>query len=312
MILFPVPAHAAESMDPSRDCTLTVSYQDDGDPLTGVNFSLYPIAVADESGTFTVTEDFARYPVTIQAAEDTAWRVLASTLEGYVLRDGLVPADSGVTDLYGRLTFPTGNTKPVPGLYLVIGSRHWQYGMIYDAQPSIVLLPTPGSESGNWNYDVVVTPKHASYPEMSAGNPMVQKVLKIWEDDGYEADRPAQITVDLLRDGTVYDTVTLNAANNWRYVWSDLDNSYRWLVVEKELENYTVELTQEGTTFVLKNIRSAPDTPPTDPTVPSSPSDPKLPQTGQLWWPVPLLVSMGLLLIVAGLIRRRRISDEEQ
>lgn len=31
----------------------------------------------------------------------------------------------------------------------------------------------------------------------------------------------------------------------------------------------------------------------------------KLPQTGQLWWPVPMLIFVGLLCIVVGLIRRR-------
>jgi len=36
----------------------------------------------------------------------------------------------------------------------------------------------------------------------------------------------------------------------------------------------------------------------------------EIPQTGQLWWPVPLLLAGGLALIAAGLIRRRGISNE--
>jgi LPXTG-motif cell wall-anchored protein len=36
------------------------------------------------------------------------------------------------------------------------------------------------------------------------------------------------------------------------------------------------------------------------------PEKPKLPQTGQLWWPIPMLVCAGLLLIIIGLLRRRR------
>ena len=32
----------------------------------------------------------------------------------------------------------------------------------------------------------------------------------------------------------------------------------------------------------------------------------RLPQTGQLWWPVPVLIAAGLVLIVFGLIRRRK------
>lgn len=30
-----------------------------------------------------------------------------------------------------------------------------------------------------------------------------------------------------------------------------------------------------------------------------------LPQTGQLWWPVPILAIAGLMLMIAGIIRRR-------
>ena len=38
--------------------------------------------------------------------------------------------------------------------------------------------------------------------------------------------------------------------------------------------------------------------------VPAAPGE-KLPQTGQLWWPVPALLCAGLALTAAGLLRRR-------
>ena len=44
-----------------------------------------------------------------------------------------------------------------------------------------------------------------------------------------------------------------------------------------------------------------------DDSVPLSGTTPdKLPQTGQLWWPVPLLVIVGLALMILGLRGRRR------
>lgn len=52
---------------------------------------------------------------------------------------------------------------------------------------------------------------------------------------------------------------------------------------------------------------------PTTPTTPHSSSDSggKLAQTGQLWWPVPVLICAGLGCIVVGLFRRRRGQNED-
>ena len=48
---------------------------------------------------------------------------------------------------------------------------------------------------------------------------------------------------------------------------------------------------------------------PPDPAKPT-PGGPTLPQTGQVWWPVPLLLMTGLLLLAVGLFRRRTTGDE--
>ena len=79
-----------------------------------------------------------------------------------------------------------------------------------------------------------------------------------------------------------------------------------------KVDGYTVSITREGVTFVVTNtyVPETPNTPP--PTEPGKPDQPSLPQTGQLWWPVPLLLVGGLLLVVIGLIRRRGIADEQK
>ena len=106
-----------------------------------------------------------------------------------------------------------------------------------------------------------------------------------------------KIAVQLLENGTVVDTVTLSKENNWEYTWENLDGCSRWQVAEANVpDGYTVAITQEGTVFIMTNTR------------PSEPP-PKLPQTGMLWWPVPALACGGLLLIVAGLVVRRRQGD---
>ena len=179
---------------------------------------------------------------------------------------------------------------------------------VYDATPFMVMLPSLDKENNVWSYDVAVSPKfdRSKIPGSSGDDTITRKVLKVWEDKGQEKDRPEEVIVQLLRDGKVFDTVTLNAANNWRYTWTALDNGYSWTVVEKETDNYTVEVTQEGITFVVKNTHNE-----DIPDEPTTPTKPTLPQTGQLWWPVPVLIAAGLLFVVIGLLRRRGAADEK-
>lgn len=336
-MILPMQAFAAGVIDLDRDVHLTLSCQHEGTLLSGAKFDLHLVATVDRYGRFTVTDEFSQFNVDIKGKNDEAWRKLASALEGFVLRDKIKPRDSGKTDSEGILSFPTGDQTLTPGLYLVVGYRHTQDGYYYDAAPFMVMLPGADHEKNDWAYDVTAnvkfepTKKPSGSGDSGGSDTINRKVLKVWEDEGHEDKRPNEIIVQLLRDGDVYDTVTLNAKNNWRHTWTGLDNKYKWTVVEKELEHYSVGLTREGTTFVLTNTYTevipdeptpgnpapgadTPDDPtptsPGDPGSPAQPSEPKLPQTGQLWWPVPILVTAGMLCIVIGLIRRRGITDE--
>lgn len=51
------------------------------------------------------------------------------------------------------------------------------------------------------------------------------------------------------------------------------------------------------------NVPSPPPSPPDNP--------PYLPQTGMLWWPVPVMLSAGLLFILIGVLRRRKRTKNE-
>lgn len=307
-MLLPVSALAAGRIDLDQDVGLTITYQDYGTPLSGAVFNIYLVATVNAYGELETTEQFKIFNVDIPGKADDTWRALASTLEGYVLRDNIAATDSGKTDRNGQIAFPTGGKRLTAGLYLVLGERHTQDGYRYDATPFMAMLPSLDKENNVWSYDVAVSPKfdRSKIPGSSGDDTITRKVLKLWEDKGQEKDRPEKVIVQLLRDGKVFDTVTLNAANNWRYTWTALDNGYSWTVVEKETDNYTVEVTQEGITFVVKNTHNE-----DIPDEPTTPTKPTLPQTGQLWWPVPVLIAAGLLFVVIGLLRRRGAADEK-
>lgn len=68
---------------------------------------------------------------------------------------------------------------------------------------------------------------------------------------------------------------------------------------------YKYNVTSQPKTDLERKVEPTPTEKP-----PTSSGGGKLPQTGQLWWPVPVLVCLGLGCIAVGLIRRRRGRNE--
>ncbi|MBQ8598664.1 MAG: Cna B-type domain-containing protein, partial [Oscillospiraceae bacterium] len=119
------------------------------------------------------------------------------------------------------------------------------------------------------------------------------RVKKVWKNDD-TSTRPNKVTVELYRDGKYYDTVTLSEKNNWTYRWEDLDEDYNWTVKEVNVaDGYEVSYKQRGNTTTITN------------------SGRMLDDDGMLWWPVPVLLGAGAVLIVAGKRTSRRKDDEE-
>lgn len=255
--LLPAQALAAEAIDPTRDVKITIQYTYGGKAIPNAEFSLYYVASVSPYGEFTLTGDFKDYPVSLDGLDADGWNNLAQTLYGYVQRDNLKQHDWGVTDANGSISFPAQSSSMKPGLYLAAGKTVTAGGYAYKTAPFFVSAPAEDLQQNAWNYTITVNPK-ASQEEYH--DTITRKVLKVWDDKGNETERPKEIIVQLLKDGKVYDTVTLNKDNNWRYTWASLDDRYEWLVTEKEPSGYTVKTELRGITFVITNTYS-PDTP---------------------------------------------------
>lgn len=336
---------SALSVTANDSIALTISCKDKKVPLCGVGFEIFLVAEEDRYGELTVSDNFKKYNVELDS------RSLAYTLEGFVRHDALEPYAKVSSNIEGYAVFDGLSA----GLYLVIADRHTQNGKIYDFAPFTVLLED----------NLTVNAKFDSEDVPKEDDTVNRKVLKVWDDEGFEAERPREIVVYLLKDGKVYDKIVLNEENNWRYTWKGLDPNSKWTVAEDEIDGYVVTITQEGITFVITNKHSEPDEPDdttdttgNDDTTEAPPDDttnyedttavstelettvdtvtdnetdstsdsssvadttsvpdenaPILPQTGQIWWPVPLFTAVGLAFIVAGIICLRGVFRDEK
>ncbi len=287
-----LPAFAAESG------SVTVMFYHDGKPVADASFQIYKAAEWTGSG-YSLLEPFSKYSVRLaDESSSEEWKAIASTLASYAARDGIQPLASGVTDADGKALFEGLSD----GLYLVTGAAAELDDLTLLPRPMLVTVPYTSS-NGVKEYDVTTEPKYEVQKETD--DTIVRRALKIWKDDGNEASRPKDVTVQLLCDGKVFDEQVLSASNNWAYTWEGLDAAHDWQLTEKDVpEGYKVEITRQDVTFTVTNTNDNPPPPPTD-----TPNEPTLPQTGLLWWPVPLLGGTGALLLFLGIFLLLRKKD---
>lgn len=241
-------------------------YLVDESPVKGVSFDIYKIADFQGGVTFTWTEEFSKYGITIPdflSAEESS--TFTNTLVGYIQRDKLNSIKHGVTDDSGSFEFKNLEL----GMYIVVGQRYETQTHIYEPVPFIVFFPH-ATEEGIPAYSTEVLVK----PRMVEQLPKVDRhVLKVW-DDSTTSSRPDSISVQLLKDGEVYETIELSAENNWRHSWKDLDGRHEWRCIEKDkVSGYTTSSKEEGLTYVITNKRNTPP-PPSTYTPPPTPTRP--------------------------------------
>lgn len=296
----PVTALAAGSIDLHHAHNLTVTAVFDQTPVSGMRFEAYLVSTVDEYGELTVIDRYQEYAeeLDIRGKNDERWQAMAQILAREImLDDPLKPSRSAVTDADGLAAF----SEILPGLYLIVGHGIEKDGYVYSTSPFFANVPEQDLGSNAWNYDVVANAKPGREPIKAD-----YQVIKVWKDDCHRDQRPEAITLSLICDGEVYDTVTLPHNGAWRYTWEDLETNHQWTVTEKKENGYQdPHVQQEGNTFIVTNTCSKTATP-------TQPDNPTLPQTGQLWWPVPVLIAAGLLFVVIGLVRRRGTSHETE
>jgi hypothetical protein len=218
--------------------------QADESGLNGTTVKLYKVAEFSSSGKYQLSEAYASYLGSrdFDGSDSGKLEGGAQTLEAYIRADNR-KADSEAVIQGGQ-----AKCSDIPaGLYLILYDV--PAASSYTAGALLQSLPYDFKDGG-YVSDVTLHVKTVSKP---APEKTSYKVQKLWQGDS-KADRPAEISVTILKDGSVYETVSLNADNNWSYSWEA--ESGVFLVKEDSVpDGYTVQTSADGTTFQIINSR---------------------------------------------------------
>lgn len=284
-VLFLVPARAvfgAGSLDPDQKASLTMTLKSADEEVkvaSGVEVSIYLVAEGKYSSSgidFVLTDEYAASGLDLNGKITQS---MIDDLRHYTLEKN-ISGTSQVSDADGLVKFEGLKS----GFYLVMATSLPQGFTSF--VPFLYSLPYYSAEAGSWKYDGVAEPK------ITYVAPVDVSVRKVWNDDGN--NRPSSVTIRLDNEDGEYDSVILSDANEWRYTWTSLDATKKWSVKEIDVPSeYKDTYSSQGLNFTVTNTK-------------------KLIQTGQLNWPVPVLIFAGAFLISAGIILKTTGKKDEE
>lgn len=325
-------------------CSIKLSYTPDEQPMEGVTFRAYRVADVDtERVTYHPTETYEGYNVLNASG---SWLSRAATLAGYVARDKLTADREGITDENGvsfddlepGLYLITGTSAwkngalytPTPFLISLPYTEDgysWEYDISTHAKYSYFV---PGSNTVQRHAIKVwededhedVRPAEVTVDLLQDGEVYATTVLSSdnnWRCDWTELPYDHDYQVVERSAGERY-----NVSVEQTGITSVITNSYIEDIDEEDDPLIDrPDVSPEPSTEPVEPS-SEPADPSGEPDASTEPTDPEelvdiddedsatgsLPYTGMLWWPVPVLVIAGFVLLSLGIVRHRRGANE--
>lgn len=262
----------AQQFDHSRKGSISVTLvsEPSEQPMAGAELSVYYVATvgADRDGNllYAYTEDFAQCGFSL---DDPA---LVQKLEAFV-SENTVPSRKILTDAQGKAL--CGDL--FLGLYFVKQTVAVEGFAL--CTPFLVTVPMK-TDSG-YVYEVDASPKTDTVKLTDI------TIKKVW-NTGSSSGIPGSVTVQLLLDGKVLETATLNRQNNWKTTYTDMPESDGYSIRETNVpKGFTATYSRNGYVFTVTNT-------------------PALAQTGQMTWPVSVFALAGILFLTVGFAILRR------
>ena len=253
---------------PESRCCLTVEFQHESFPISNATFQLYRIADLGADRKLSYVEAFSDLRLDAETLSNAAYDLYAR-----VEHQNLQPEQTLITDQDGIASA----ADLAPGAFLLVGVPATVNGFDYHVEKQVIFLEKE---------TLTLRPKSTRLP--SEAKLISIEAVKLWDDQGFENERPNAIVVRLLKDGKTVSSAVLSDTNGWRHTWNDLLPNANWSVQEDVPEGYKVTVRESENTFTLTNHRK------------------EIPQTGHIWWPVLTVLCVGLALIVVGFTVRGR------
>lgn len=250
---------------------ITLKESESKAPISGVEITIYKVAsmdIKDNNLIFNYSSGFENCNVSLDNLNNEN---LASSLEKCMVASSTLKFTE-TTSTNGTVSF---NNLDL-GIYQVIQTKEKEgYSKI-----ASFLVMIPENINNKWTYDIIAEPKTSIFEVMDL------TIRKVWNNTILEITD--KVTVSLLKGEDVIETVELNPDNNWTYTFENIEKSDDYSVLEVNVPTGYVATYQENNNiFTITN---------TD----------KLVQTGQNKILLLSLASIGLILLIVGLLFEKR------
>ena len=257
-----MPTMAAPLIDREAFGSLTLLPMYSNATVAGGTFTVYHVAMLDDDATnlstYKYKDDesvFAKSGVDINGIKSAGSnQAAAKEFARYTSND--IPEED-IRTLNRATDGDTINRLPL-GVYLVINNS--MPGRYTVANPFLVFIPSPVVNEQNvqtgWTYEVTAQPKVGYDPYVPSDDISVT-VNNVWNDAGFEQQRPASVEVALFRNGTQDGaSVTLPNNGSWSYTWVRPADGSTWTVQELSSDdNYFSTIDRNGNNFTITNNR---------------------------------------------------------
>lgn len=272
---FMIPVKASNVVDFSKTGSISVLLTDyEEEAVSGVEITIYHIANAtskDYNLSFEYVDAMKECGVNLSDIDDNSL-----VLEVSKCINSEVESYSLVSDDDGNILFSDLKL----GVYLVTQSND------VDGYSNIesFLVKMPFEEDNTWKYDIEAEPKVDIYKTIDL------VVRKEWNTN--RTKLPKSVKIALYKGEKKIDTVVLSDDNGWTYTWENIEKSDTYNVKEIDVaKGYTVTYKNQGYSFIVTNTDS-------------------LAPTGQIYYPIVIMVSLGLIFVLLGTIQLKRTSNE--